>query len=562
VTQSSVSPLQVSNLSRSFSGNLYFILGPGLGDTVNDFRVLHEVLSLFPQAVPVIYADQRWESLYELVPECHGRTIHHYHPARSGQRVEGSSEAPYHHTFQELMRAIEKEAARSEAYVAIGGFKCSDQLARREGGLANKARAIGLPLPVERCRPYVPLGSEQLAQANHFLKDHRLERGHYLVLAPYTLQEKMWPMDQWESLVDQLEKELKIPMVIVGLPGNSGVSGSRVVSALGLPLQGVAGLLAQARGFIGLDSGLTHLAACFDIPLIALNPNARFPPFLVQADSPFRWTILPPGIYGSVPLDPSVVAAVTLAGLASQKPPACPLCRSTPYILSARKDSILFLCRCGILFRRPEPEPVGTYSTAVDSGQVMLPIAERDLEMVRDILRKAKTDREGLRGSPMRIAFDHWDPVSLDPDRLLEDTSDRNLWWTWDGVYGFLKQEGLTITQSSVHGPGQAPHITALEMMVGSVPLERPDPELAVPWGTDTIMVLRSTYERWLSWGAFRNQAELEGLGWMLAQRGEGQVGKSLLSVVLRHNPRWRTLTRWIRAWWMGRHAGSQIGAA
>lgn len=557
---SSVASLQVQEVPHAFSGKLYFILGPGLGDTVNDLRILHEVMALYPNAVPVIYADRRWKSLYEIVPECRGRTIHDYEPAQSGQQLEGSSEAPYHRTFQQLMKEIEEETATSTGYVAIGGFKCSDQLARRESGLANKARAIGLPLSPDRCRPYVPLNREPVVRAKQFLQDHGLERGHYLVIAPYTLLEKMWPIGQWESLVNLLEQELGVPMVIVGIPGGASIRGSRMISALGLPLQVVAGLLAEAQGFVGLDSGLTHLAACFEIPIVTLNPNARFPPFLVEANSPYRWTILPPGIYGAAPIHSATVAAVTLAALATPMPPLCPLCRRTPYILSADNDMFLFLCRCGILFRRPESATNRIPVPVLHAETVQVPVCEQELEHWKDSLRHARVGSDGPLSRPTRFLFDHWDPVRVDPHKLLAGSHDRNLWWTWDAVYAAMQREGWTIHTSSLCRSEQDAPVSQVEIL--AAPRSSPGSELEVPWGGEAVRVSQSTYERWLAWGAFRSQEELEGLGWMLAQRGDGEVGRTLLRLALRGHPRWRTLTRWIRAWWWGRHGSSQTGAA
>lgn len=53
----------VGAFPEDFSGRLFFVLGQGLGDHVNGFRILHELKQRFTQAVFIVYADLRWEEL-------------------------------------------------------------------------------------------------------------------------------------------------------------------------------------------------------------------------------------------------------------------------------------------------------------------------------------------------------------------------------------------------------------------------------------------------------------------------------------------------------------------
>ena len=74
--------LCISDVPSSYQGRFYFILGPGLGDTVNDFRILHEVLSRYPYAKPIVYADPRWKDLYQIVPEMVECVLRFHAPAQ------------------------------------------------------------------------------------------------------------------------------------------------------------------------------------------------------------------------------------------------------------------------------------------------------------------------------------------------------------------------------------------------------------------------------------------------------------------------------------------------
>ena len=51
----------IGHAGKEFSGSLYVVLGQGLGDHVNGFRILHELQGRFPVARFIVYADRRWE---------------------------------------------------------------------------------------------------------------------------------------------------------------------------------------------------------------------------------------------------------------------------------------------------------------------------------------------------------------------------------------------------------------------------------------------------------------------------------------------------------------------
>ena len=112
--------LFVPDVKPSFDGKLFFILGPGLGDTVNDFRILHEVLLRYPNATPIVYADPRWKSLYALLPEM-PRCLWRYHVAApSGELVVKKKEQSYSETLNGVMQEIQVELKESSDFVVLG----------------------------------------------------------------------------------------------------------------------------------------------------------------------------------------------------------------------------------------------------------------------------------------------------------------------------------------------------------------------------------------------------------------------------------------------------------
>lgn len=538
--------LQMSHVQPSFSGRLYFILGPGMGDTLNDLRILHKVLAHYPDATPVVYADPRWKEVYACIPELHRCQLQYHMAAPSSITQQHETITPYHRTFKGLVREILVECRQGAGLVALGGFKLPDQLARKESTLMMKARAIGLGLKESECRPYFPLPENALSSAQQFLKAQGLTPGHYFVVAPYTWPDKMWEQRSWEILIDSLYKATGIPTLVIGVNGYPKINGTVVREALELPLSQAAALIAQARCYIGLDTGPTHLAACFDVPVVALNPQGKFPPFLVEPHTPFKWIHLTPGIYGSKSIPVTSVFEIVCKALEYPMPLRCPVCAAQPYVLGAQNGILLYLCRCGLVFRtrgekaEKEREEVQIPFNQHSGTSIALPTTLDELANFSFRLNQMKERLETVT-----FLLEHWDRLEMDPLTLLNNSTSREVWWNWDSAYLFLSKLGLRILENQLR-PIKAMSDAAFSVEIRAVPSESREiaGKLQIPWGRKTVVVNRSTYERWLTWGAFRNQGELEGLGWHLVNEGEREQGRFILKMVFRIRPRWRALRR------------------
>src|SRR5262249_3616437 len=148
-------------------------------------------------------------------------------------------------------------------------------------------------------RSYFPIPEAARARASQFLESQGLCSGGFLAIAPYTWKDKMWEHRSWEMLVDRLFETTGLPVLLIGVQGYPKINAKAVREALGFSLPEVAALIAEAKCYIGLDTGPTHLAACSDVPIVVLNPQGKFPPFMVEPNTPNKWIHLTPGIYGS-----------------------------------------------------------------------------------------------------------------------------------------------------------------------------------------------------------------------------------------------------------------------
>jgi len=535
----------------SFSGQLYFVLGPGLGDTVNGLRILHKVLAHYPNAEPVVYVDPRWEDLYAYIPELRGCRLRYYcaAPSAVSEQQEQEKASPYYRTFRSLMQEIVEECKQSSGLVALCGFKLGDRLARKEPSLMTQARAIGLLLKQDECRPYFPLSKAVLTQARQFLQAQGLTPGHYFAVAPYTWWEKMWDLHSWEVLIDNLYEATGLPTLVIGVHGYPPVSGPAAREALGLSLPQVGALIAQSRCYLGLDTGPTHLAASFDVPIVALNPQGKYPPFLVGPNSPYSWVHLTPGLYGPNPIPVASVFQIVCKALEHPIPPHCPVCTAQPYILGAKENKILYLCQCGLIFRDlagrgGEEQEKPLLSDTYHGTAIALPTSLSELARFSAYLSHLKQ-----RSKTISLSFDHWDIIELDPFTLLSGPTSSELYWTWDSAYAFLFRLGWQVIENHLQ-PATARGGFIFSVEIKAVPREAgvKDHKFQIPWGRKVFYVHCSIYERWLAWGAFRNQDELEGLGWHLVNEGEREDGYFILKMAFRAQPRWRALRRLILA--------------
>ena len=116
----------------------------------------------------------------------------------------------------------------------------------------------------------------------------RSSPGEYVVLLTMTSREdKLWPEPRWIELA----RALGAPLV---LPWGSEVErsrASRIAHGVGnatvpssMTMEALAGLFAGARGVIGLDTGLTHLAAALGAPTIGIFCGSD--PALTGLDAP------------------------------------------------------------------------------------------------------------------------------------------------------------------------------------------------------------------------------------------------------------------------------------
>ena len=65
--------------------------------------------------------------------------------------------------------------------------------------------------------------------------------------------------------------DTKCKVIVSGSQGDPVLNVDSVIHALGFPLRPTACLIKRSNLFIGMDSGLTHIAGCFDCDIVSIH---------------------------------------------------------------------------------------------------------------------------------------------------------------------------------------------------------------------------------------------------------------------------------------------------
>jgi len=137
--------------------------------------------------------------------------------------------------------------------------------------------AIGCPVAK---RDYVGLiepGRPERHEADEILRSTGIAPGEqFAILGPGTSSSreiKRWSDEGFAQVADRLADEFGIKSVVVGLSGGNRIralSGNAIDLTGKTSLPALAAVLERARIFVGVDSGMMHLAAAVGTPVVAL----------------------------------------------------------------------------------------------------------------------------------------------------------------------------------------------------------------------------------------------------------------------------------------------------
>ena len=274
--------------------NILLIKTSSLGDVVHNLPVVSDIRARFPRARIDWVVEEAYRDIVGLHPAVH-RAI----PVAL-RRWRGNVLRPAHwHEFGQFRHAL--SGIRYDCVIDTQGLIKSALLARAASGTRHGYAGASAREPlaagfydvrhlVARDLHAVVRNRRLAALALGYTLPPGLDYGiatppgagpevprPYCVLLHATSRaDKLWPEPAWERLGTELTRggcALVLPWGDADERARSGriaraLPGAIVPPALGL--LGVAGLLAGAHAVIGVDTGLTHLAAALGRPVVAL----------------------------------------------------------------------------------------------------------------------------------------------------------------------------------------------------------------------------------------------------------------------------------------------------
>ncbi len=279
-----------------------------LGDVVHNLPIVHDILAARPDST----IDWVVEESYADLPRMH-RGVRRVIPVaqRRWRNSPSVAVAAERTAFEETLRAEEYDVVLDTqgllksgllvrlARLAPGGLRMgfSRKLARESLARLFYDRGFDVPPHLHAIERVRSLASQAfgypvsgLPRFELSVPEHRfdwLAAGPIVVLVHATSRpEKAWATAEWQNLIAFLHGAGITSVLLHGTERERQVAvqiaQDRAIVAPRLRLGEAASLISQARAVVGVDTGLTHLAAALEIPTIALfgaTPRWRYAPY-------------------------------------------------------------------------------------------------------------------------------------------------------------------------------------------------------------------------------------------------------------------------------------------
>jgi len=326
------------------NGKLFFLAGQGLGDTIYGNRLIFLLRNYLPDWQIVVFLSKDWKDI-SFTEETNFEIV--WYPS--------IDEYPDRYKWGEIYIKKNLDRKLKNYFIKWDSIDLPDRYSLHETVFESTCRGINIQITPENRQGYVHLSRNIYVQAKEFLDNNDLTPGQFYVFGPHTMFHKNWGVKNFEDLGHKIYSELGLKGIIVGVKGDPLPIIPSCFSALSMPLDFIAALISQSAFFVGNDSGITHMAGCFNIPVYEIFAKARLEPLI-------EWRTLGPAV--RYPIEPALDKSnsITVSSIYhliekdleyfkknnAIKYYRCPAClNKLEYFLDADEKSMSYLCSCG-----------------------------------------------------------------------------------------------------------------------------------------------------------------------------------------------------------------------
>ena len=322
----------------SENDKIFHFLEFGLGDTVNSISIIKGTKRAYPRNQFIIICEKRWINLVK--------------PYLSKSDVIYSYDAEKQ-TYKDIFHNVNKIFSNEKGFFLPYMLRFPDQWAHGDSKQEALVRNLSLQNFIPEVRPEIPFSEDRLrSQCLELLARNNLKESEYIVLAPNIKRKskKFWDQKSFEELVKAILLSTNLKVVVVGTYGETELIVDGIVKFDNLSILEVGFIISKSACFIGLDSGLSHVSATFNIPSIILYPyfNQDVMPFEVKVHSAIANLFIKNKESPVVSYD--LVFLLLQSILKSPKTISyCPACgRVMCYIVFVSGENIIRKCVCGL----------------------------------------------------------------------------------------------------------------------------------------------------------------------------------------------------------------------
>ena len=139
--------------------------------------------------------------------------------------------------------------------------------------LERYADMAGIKLKNKKAKFYFDDNDKNFA--DNFLKENGVSKSDFVVLVAHTTGGarflRNWPLDRFEQLLLRMTNNIDCKIIVTGNKDDPSLNVDSAIHALGFPLRPTACLIKRSNLFIGMDSGLTHIAGCFNCGIVSIH---------------------------------------------------------------------------------------------------------------------------------------------------------------------------------------------------------------------------------------------------------------------------------------------------